>query len=159
LAPSLLLLGLIWWTVGAGVGWVERNQGPISAVFIARLGWSDVTILFTATEWAGAWLRWVAAPLIALVWLRQILTDHWRPGWPLVREGLSPLGLLVATVAFCLLVYLPWTYLVPWRPRWAPTGTLEPLFIAAKLGAVAVLAALGAAVTMQAAAGRSNPSV
>ena len=153
----VLIVALAWLLAGGTEGWVERNQGPISAFFIARFGWSDVLWLFTAVEWAARWVRWILGPMIAMVWLRRALTESWRPGWPLVREGLSPLRLLVATAAFFVLAYLPWVYLVPWRPRWIPTDSIELAFVAVKLGLFAVLAATGVALMIRSAAHTTAP--
>jgi hypothetical protein len=148
----VLLVAIVWALAVLAVAWVERRQGEISAVFIARAGWSDVTWLFTAVEWAAWWITWVAAPLLALVWLRRALTGAWRPGWQLLQHALSPLRLAVATAAFVALIYLPWVYLVSWRPQFIPADTMELLFVGVKLGLFALLAGAGVALIIRAAA-------
>jgi hypothetical protein len=149
--PPLLAAALSWWLVASGEAWVGRHAGEISAWFIATLDWADVTGLFTSVRWLGGWLRWVVVPLMALVWLRGILTAEWRPGPKLLRQALSPVRLLVATVAFAALVWAPWTYLVPWRPVGLPLSG-ELLFAGVKLGLTALLAATGLAVIIGSAA-------
>jgi hypothetical protein len=140
--PALLVVG-IWWLALRGTGRVEAASGEISAWFIARFGWADVTWLFRAIAWIGWWLRWVVAPFVALVWWRSMVVHGWRPTRALVREALRPAGVAMATVIVLLLVWLPWSQLVPWRPRAVTPGTGELAFVAAKLGLVALLSAIG----------------
>jgi hypothetical protein len=140
--PALVVLG-VWWLALRGTAWMDSSSGEISAWFIARFGWSDVSWLFRTVEWIGWWVRWVVAPFIALVWCRSILVRGWRPSRTLVREALRPSGVLIATVIVLALVWMPWTQLAPWRPRGLAPGTGELLFVGAKLGLVAVLSALG----------------
>ncbi len=149
--PPLLLVLAAWWGATQAVAWLDRSSGQISAWFIATLGWSDVTGLFTTAGWLAAWVRWVGAPVAALVWWRSILTTSWRPTGGLVRRMLSPLRLGVATLAFAIFFWAPWTYLVPWRPSAVPT-TAELPFVALKFGLSAVLGALGAAILVRTAA-------
>jgi hypothetical protein len=67
----------------------------------------------------------------------------WKPTGALVRESLHPARVLAATAIVGLLVWVPWTQLVPWRPRGLTPGATELLFVGAKLGIVAVLSAVG----------------
>jgi hypothetical protein len=149
--PPLLLVVVGWWLVSRGAGWVESRSGEISAWFIATLDWPDVRWIFTAVRWLGGWLKWIVIPLAGLVWLRTILTSGWRPTSSLVRQALSPTRVLVATAAFALLVWVPWAYLVPWRPANVPLSA-ELVFVAAKLGLAALLAATGIALVIRSAA-------
>jgi hypothetical protein len=149
--PPLLAAALAWWLVARGEAWVDRYAGEISAWFIATFDWADVTWLFAGVRWLGRWLRWVVIPVMALVWLRGLLTAGWRPTPGLLREAISPVRLLVASVAFALLVWAPWTYLVPWRPTGLPLSG-EIFFVGAKLGLTALLAATGLAVMIGSAA-------
>jgi hypothetical protein len=141
--PPALLAAVICWMSLRATGHVEAESGEISAWFIARFGWSDVTWLFRAVEWIGWWLRWVVAPFVALVWWRSIVVHGWRPTSTLAREALRPAGVATATVIVLLLVWLPWSRLVPWRPRGLLPGTSELAFVAVKLGVVALLGAIG----------------
>ena len=151
--PALLLIA-VWGLVLRGDAWVSTYSGEISAWFIARLDWSDVSWLFRALDWVSLWLRWVVAPFIALVWWRSILVRGWKPTGALVRESLHPLGVLVATVIVGALVWAPWTQLAPWRPRGVTPGTIELVFVGVKLGLVAVLSALGWSLVARTAATR-----
>jgi len=149
--PAFLIAALltfaIWWAVGTTTSWISAHSGEISAWFIARLGWADLTPLFTGVTWGGRWLRWVVGPLLGLSLLGSLLASGWTSG----REGLwlaravSPVRLLLATLWFALLVAVPWTYLAPWRPRNLPATSVELVFIAAKLSVTAILMAIGAA--------------
>jgi hypothetical protein len=141
--PPVLLVALVWWLVLHGTAWVDAHSGEISAWFIARFGWSDVHWLFTTAAWIAWWLQWVVAPFVALVWWRSILVAGWRPTGALLPEALRPARVLVATALVLVLVWMPWTQLVPWRPRALAPGTMELVFVAAKLGVVALLSAIG----------------
>jgi hypothetical protein len=147
----LVLAVAAWWIVGRGVAWVDAHSGEISAWFIARFGWADVTWLFGTTRRVGMWLQYVAAPLVALTWLRGMLTSGWRPHRSLVRQAFSPARHLTAAMLFAALVWMPWNYLVTWRPANVPLS-LEVLFVGGKLGLVALLAATGVALIIRTAA-------
>jgi hypothetical protein len=134
LLPGVVVVAIAWWLVGRATGWVSAHSGEISAWFIVRFGWSDVSALFAAVNWTGWWIRWILAPMIALSFLAGP-----------IRRGVSPLRLLMATVWFLLLVAAPWVYLAPWRPAALPPTSVEPLFIALKLAVTAVLMATGLA--------------
>ncbi len=140
--PPAVLVAAVWWAVLRGEGWVQLHSGEISAWFIAQFGWADVTWLFRAAAWIGLWLRWVVAPFAALVWWRQILGGAWQPSRAAVRDAVHPGRVLAATAIVAVLVWVPWTQVVPWRPRAIAPGTSELLFVGAKLGLVAVLSAL-----------------
>jgi hypothetical protein len=150
--PPVLLVALAWWLVLRGTAWVDAHSGEISAWFIARFGWSDVRWLFATVGWIAWWVQWVLAPFAALVWWRSILVGGWRPTGALVREALRPAGVLVATAIVLVLVWAPWTQLVPWRPRSVAPGSMELVFVAVKLGLVALLSATGCSLVARTAA-------
>jgi hypothetical protein len=138
-------VALLVWAIMLGDAWVARRSGEISAWFIAQLGWADITPLFTAQSYVSIWLRWVLLPVAALAalasflqrdaavrrrWLRA--TWHWRT-------------LLVATLAFVLLVALPWRAAF-WQPQGLPPTWIEPTVAGIRLAFVATLTALGFAI-------------
>jgi hypothetical protein len=141
--PPALVVAAVWWLVLRADAWLLATSGEISAWFIAQFDWSDVGWLFQTLAWVSLWLRWVVAPFVALVWWRTILVRGWKPTVAIVRESLHPVRVLAATAIVGVLVWVPWTQLVPWRPRGVPTGTMELVFVGAKLALVAVLSALG----------------
>lgn len=141
IVPAALIVVLAWWLVGRIHGWVAAHSGEISAWFIARLGRSDISALFTALDWAVWWVRWLLVPMIAL----SVAAGA-------VRQGLSPLRLAMATNWFLLLVAAPWVYLAPWRPAGLPPTSVEPVFVAVKLAATALLMATGFALITREAA-------
>ncbi len=145
-APALVLVAAVWWLTLAAEAWVQVHSGEISAWFIATTGWADVRWMFTTVSWIGAWLRAVAAPLVALAWWNAALRGQWWPARAAIRPAVSLTSLAIATVLVGLLFWVPWTYLVPWRPRSLPPGGAgEVTFVAMKLGLTAVLFAIGAA--------------
>lgn len=141
IVPAALIVAIGWWLVSRATGWVAAHSGEISAWFIARFGWSDVSALFSAINWAGWWVRWLLLPMIALSLVAGT-----------IRRGVSPLRLAIATNWFLLLVAAPWVYLAPWRPAGLPPTWVEPAFIALKLAAAALLMAAGVALIIREAA-------
>ncbi|HEX8030740.1 MAG TPA: hypothetical protein VF491_19845 [Vicinamibacterales bacterium] len=144
--PAALIVLLLWWIAGRAEASVSLRSGQISAWFIARFGWDDMTWLFTAVRYLAQWLRWVIASLLALSLLAGIVAIGWRSitqfAW--LRRALHPRAVIVATIMFAILIAIPWTYLVPWRPQGLPASSVEFVFIAAKLSLTAILFALGA---------------
>lgn len=144
---AALVEGLLWWIAGGIDTWVSLRTGEINAWFIARLGWDNVSWLFTAIRWFTLWLRWVLCAVLSLSLLAGVMAVGWRAvgqaAW--LRRALRPRTLLLATVWFVVLVLLPWTYLAPWRPQWLPPTSAELAFIGVKLSMTAVLIALGIA--------------
>ena len=132
--PAVLIAAIAWWVVSRVTGWVSAHSGEMSAWFIARFGWSDVSALFSTINWTGWWIRWILAPMIALSFVAGA-----------IGRGVSPRRLAVATVWFLVLVAAPWVYLAPWRPAGLPPTSVEPMFIALKLAVTALLMATGLA--------------
>ena len=68
------------------------RSGQISAWFIARFGWDDVSWLFTAIRYVAQWLRWVIAALLALSLMAGFVAIGWRAlaqaAW--IRRALRP---------------------------------------------------------------------
>ena len=141
IVPAALIVVLAWWLVGRITGWVAAHSGEISAWFIARLGWSDISALFTAFDWAAWWVRWILVPMVALATAAGA-----------VRRRVTLLRLAMATNWFLLLVAAPWVYIAPWRPAALPPNSVEPVFIAVKLAATALLMAAGLALITREAA-------
>jgi hypothetical protein len=145
--PAAALVMVTWWIANRAEGWFTFRSGPISAWFIARLGWDDIAWLVTAVAYAADWFRWVVAGLLALSLMAGFVGVGWRavmqPAWMI--RALHPRAVLFATVWFVLLIAVPWRYLVPWRPEGLPPTSAEFAFIAVKLGAAAILGAAGVA--------------
>ncbi len=147
IVPAALIVFVLWWLTSRMELSVAQYSGQISAWFIARFGWDDVSWLFTAIGYTAAWFRWVLGALLALSLMSAILNGGWgeggRPSW--IGRALRPSAVLVATLAFVVLIALPWTYLVPWRPESLPATSVELVFIVAKLSIAAILGAFAVA--------------
>ena len=145
--PAALIVLIIWWLANRAEVWVATRSGQISAWFIARFGWSDVSWLFTGFGYVADWFRWVIAGLLAVSLMAGFVAIGWRAlaqaAW--LRRALHPRAVAVATLWFIALIALPWMYLVPWRPQNLPPTSIEFAFIVAKLSVSAVLFAVGAA--------------
>ena len=147
IVPAILIVIAAWWLVGAALNRLTIYSGPINAWFVARFGWADMSWLFTAMQWIGAWLRWVVAPLVALSLVAATAAAGWtspaRRQW--FKRAISPVRLLLATAWFAILLAAPWTYLAPWRPQSLPPNSAELAFIIVKLGITALVMGVGAA--------------
>ena len=147
---AAVVAGVIWWVTGRALTWVETYSGQISAWFIARIGWADASPLFNTITWGGRWLQWVVGPLLALSLLGSMLAGEWTSDrWRWIGRGFSPFRLTFATLWVAIFVAVPLIYLVPWRPRALPATSLEVVFVAAKLGVVAFLIAIGVALLVR----------
>lgn len=145
--PAALIALLIWWITARGETWIAMRNGQISAWFIARFGWDDISWLFTTIRCLAQWLRWVITSLLSLSLLATVVTNGWKAlaqfAW--LRRAVHPRAIVVATLLFVALIALPWVYLVPWRPKGVPASSVEFAFIVAKLSLSAILVAIGAA--------------
>jgi hypothetical protein len=145
--PAGLIILLLWWLTSRTEAFVTESSGQISAWFIARFGWDDMSWLFTSIRYAAAWVRWVLGSMLAVSLMAGVLALGWRAvvqsAW--ITRALQPRGLLIATLGFAILIVLPWVYLVPWRPENLPATTIEMVFIVSKLSIAAVLSAIGLA--------------
>lgn len=157
--PALLVFALFWLIAYWLDTWIALRSGGINAWFIARFGWDDVSWFFTGVRFFTTWLRWVLGGLLAVSLMGGIAAIGWRAGmrpqW--VRRAMRPRALALATLWFVVLIVLPWTYLVPWRPTWLPHSTAELAFIAGKLSLAAVLVAIGVALMIREATGVQFP--
>jgi hypothetical protein len=145
--PPLLMAALTWWLVGRGLAWVETHSGEISAWFIATLDWADVTAGLQGVRYLGEWVRAVVVPFLALTWCAELLRRGWRPlldAEP-ARHALSPLRLLTATAIAVLTLWAPLYYGLYWMPAGLPPTWVEPAVAAIKLGAMALVGAVGLA--------------
>jgi hypothetical protein len=153
IVPMSVLAGVL---VAIGVlgvrrvdAWLAGHAGEISAWFIATLDWSDVTILFEAERYLSAWLRWVVIPVTALALVGSVLLNGigavWTRTW--LRAAWYWRTLLLTTVTFVLLVWLPWRG-VGWRPEQLPPTWVEPLFAGTRLMLIAAAMLVGATVVV-----------
>src|SRR5688500_18142494 len=145
--PALLVFALFWRIAFRLDTWIALRTGGINAWFIERFGWDDVWWFSLGVRFITTWLRWVLGGLRAVSLTGGMAAIGWRAGvgpqW--LRRAMRPRALLAATLWFVVLIVLPWTYLVPWRPGWVPPTGAELAFIAGKLSIAAIAMAAGAA--------------
>lgn len=161
--PAALIVWVMGWLATHAQTWITMRSGPINAWFIAQLGWDDVSWLFTGISYTLLWLRWVLAAVLALSLIAGVVAIGWpaltQAAW--LRRALRPRTLALGTLWAIVLIALPWTYLVPWRPKQLPASSLEFAFIVAKLSFVAIVVAIGAALIARDSvnsAGSASPS-
>ncbi len=149
--PAALILLLLWWITMRAEAAITMRSGEISAWFIARFGWADVSWLFRGVHGIAIWLRWVVAAMLAASMMAAVTARGWIAaadrGW--VTQALRPRAIAVATIFFVLLIAVPWTFLVPWRPQGLPATSAELVFTVAKLALSAIVFATGASLMLR----------
>jgi hypothetical protein len=144
--PAAIIVFVLWWLTTRAEAWVAMRSGQISAMFIARFGWDNISWLFAIVHRTAQWVRWLVAAVLSLSLIAGMVAVGWsaiaQTVW--LRRALRPRGLIAATLWFVALIALPWMYLVPWRPRALPASSVEFAFIVAKLSVSAILFAIGA---------------
>jgi hypothetical protein len=153
---ALVPVALITWAILRGDGWIAQKSGEISAWFIARFGWADVSALFAAQSYLSIWLRWVLLPVTAIALLAAFLQHGGRGAassrW--IRSAWHWRTLLIATLAFVVLIALPGRAAY-WSQENLPPTWVQPTVAALRLSLVGVAFALGAAVMIFATARQS----
>jgi hypothetical protein len=154
---ALVVAGAIYWIVDRGTTWVSNHSGEISAWFIAQFGWADAAPVFNTVTWGGRWLQWVVAPLAGVSLIGSMLSgERTTARWRWISRALSPIRLVLATAWVAVFIAVPWTYLLPWRPKGLPPTSTEVAFVTTKLGVVALLAAIGVALLIRQGVPRRN---
>jgi hypothetical protein len=153
---AALLFGAIWWVTGVVFAWHTGVAGQIDAWIIARTGSPNGRPVHFVIFWMTMFVRWSLALTLASTVLASLVTDGLptvtRVGW--LRSALAPTRFLALTFWFVLFVAIPWQ-LVDWRPA-RLSLPLEPWFVAAKLGAIAVAMAVGWALVLRAGHGATE---
>jgi hypothetical protein len=141
----------IVWAITLGESWTAQRSGEISAWFIAQVGWSDITPFFTAERYISVWLRWVLVPVASTA----LLASRLAPADGARRRWLAGIWhwrtLAIATLAFVMLVALPWRAAF-WRTAGLPPTWIEPAVAVIRLTIVTMLIAIGFAVMVMASA-------
>lgn len=149
--PAAVIVWVFGWLAAAANNAIAMRSGGINAWFIAQFGWDDVSWLFAAMRYAILWLRWVPAAVLAFSLIAGVVASGWsapaQVAW--LRRGLRPRTLALVTFWAVVLIALPWTYFVPWRPKQLPASSIEFAFIVAKLSISAVVLASGAALIVR----------
>lgn len=155
-APAFLLATLLFWAIwfvtGRLLAWHAGIAGQIDAMVIVRTGSPQTGWLHAIVFWALQFVRWPLGLTVSLTLLASLM----RGGFGVLRDArwlraaLRPTRWLLVTLWLVLLIVLP-LQAVDWRP--AGLGvSLEPWFVAAKLGSIAVAAAVGWALILRTAA-------
>jgi hypothetical protein len=148
-------IALLILTVSRADAWIAQHSGEISAWLIARFGLADPTRLFQAISYISIWLRCVVFPLAGVAALSAVLR-HGAAGFarlPWLRAAWHWRTLVISTLAFVILLVLPWR-LANWSPPGLPATWVQPAAAAIRLGAAALLACLGLTIMLAAPAHR-----
>jgi hypothetical protein len=154
--PALLLVVAGWFVVGSLIERLTMRSGEISAWFLAAFDWQDVRPLIRAAVLFGEWLRWIAIPFAALIWLGRAIAGTWRPesAYAWQPQASAAVRLLLVTAVAALTLWAPVTYGLYWMPRSLPPTWIEPAMAAVKLATIALVGAVGLSVIVGLAARR-----
>ena len=141
LLPALALFGVIWWAAQSAGAQVEASRGRITAAIIARSGWANPELVFTASRWLVALVAWVVAPLLAIGLFGALVRGRFGGGW--VRQALSWHALAIGA-AVAVATARAWPWLEAWRPALPPTW-VQLVFVGAKVAVGLVALAFVAA--------------
>jgi hypothetical protein len=134
------------WATGAADALVLRRYGEINAWFISEMGWTETGPLFDLLRYLSVWLRWVIVPLAACAAISAAVRGLGaRVALRAVTRAWRWKPMLIATVAFVVLIAWPWRAAFwvsqPIGPAWT-----EPMVAALRLSLIAAAASLGAAI-------------
>ncbi len=147
---------VVWWLVSRADAWLAAQSGEVAAWFIARLGWADVSWIMRALDYVSLWLRAVVAPLLVIALFGALLVRG-RAALAQLRwigRALRPSTLVVSTLAFALLIALPWQ-LAYWQPPGLPDTWMQPAAASVRLLAIALLFTVGWAIMIAMVADRT----
>lgn len=141
---ALLVFAAFWWFTAWMMGRAYTYRGEIDAALMARFGWTKTAWVHSTIAWIVWFVRYPIGVSLALSLTASAAAQGYaaivRFRW-LVR-GLAPLRLALVTVWLLVLIWLPWQA-VYWRPRSLPANWLEPVFVAAKLLVIYLVANVG----------------
>lgn len=131
LVPALLLFAAVWWAAQLADAQVEASRGRITAAIIARTGWANPEVIFTATRWLVALAQWVVAPLVAFGLFGALTHGTARSaGSRWLRQALSWRALAAGALVTLAIAWF-WPWLDAWRPALPPTW-VQLVFVGAK---------------------------
>ena len=141
IVPALAVFAVVWLLTGAASLWLGAHRGEMDAWIIAKLGWTETGWLHTTVGWTVWIVRYglgvaLAVACLAAGVLRGI-SAVLRLGW--VGPGLTRWSPVVTAGALLVGFYLPWRYVVYWRPASLPPTAAQPAFASAKLAVVYVV--------------------
>lgn len=146
---ATLLFWVFWWATAHALAWHARLSGQIDAWYIAQTGSPGTSWLHAIVFWSIQFLRWPIGLTLAVSLLTALVHPGIRPlrsaSW--LATALHPRRWLTVTFWLVLLIALPWQA-IDWRPRHLSLA-LEPWFVTAKLGAVALAASFGWALILR----------
>jgi hypothetical protein len=146
------LFVLIWYLAAHAGTWWIANRGEIDAWLTLHFGSTNPFIVDRTEKIVLAVVQFLGLSL-ALSLAAALMNDGYRAiasaRW--LRSGISPRQLLLLAAALFVFVWLPWQA-VNWHPKWLKPNWQEEAFVTAKLGAVYLLANVGWAQALGAAA-------
>jgi hypothetical protein len=154
---AIAVAGLFWVATAVMTTRHAGHATEVDAWFLATFGWTDVSWFHVTFGWLQWFIRYVFGVGLALALLadavhggaRAVVSFRWaaRPfHWQTV---------LITTFAMLVGFYLPWQFVVPWRPASMPPTWVQPAFAAVKLGIVFIVMNAAWAIVLRRAAAQA----
>jgi hypothetical protein len=147
---AVAVFATIWVLTGSALSWHSRHSGEIDALLMSRFGWARPSWVHLIYMWAVRFVRWAVGLSVALSLVaagaalgpRALLTATW------LKRAFSPFRVITIGVLLLACFFLPWQ-LMAWRPRVLPPTSMEIVFVAIKLGLIAIVAHIGWALMLR----------
>jgi hypothetical protein len=138
---AVAVAGLFWFATGLITTWHAGHATEFDAWFLASFGWTDVSWFHVTFGWIQWFVRYVFGVGLALALLaaavlggaRAVVSIRWA------ARAFHWQTVLITTFAMLVGFYLPWQFVVPWRPASLPPTWVQPAFAAVKLGVVFIV--------------------
>lgn len=148
--PALLVLALGWSLIDTIAAALAASRGSIDAALMARFGWAETAWVHLAADYLLFAVRCGVLLPLAVALLAAAVLEGWAGirslAW--ARQGLRPRTMILTLAAVIVCIVLPWHH-VYWRPGGLSPTSMELVFVSVKLGAIALLMAVGWALVIR----------
>jgi len=137
----LAVFALVWLLTGHVYVWLAAHRGEIDAWFLAKRGWTDVSWFHTTLDWCVWFIRFVCGASLTVALLAGLAKTGARTlaGASWLTCAFHWRTIAIVTAAMFVGMWLPWAYVVGWRPASLPASWVQPAFAAIKLSVVFVV--------------------
>jgi hypothetical protein len=141
IVPPLVVFAVIWIATDYAYQWLSAYRGEIDAWFIAKGGWTNMEWLHTTLGWVVWFVRFGCGVSLGAALLAGLMKAGARTvasvSW--LARAFDWKNLALTTIVLFVGWWLPWRFVVGWRPASLPVSWVQPAFASLKLGLVFVV--------------------